>query len=151
MPALLGGSVVSIGNFDVVHRGHVQIVAEARQAATRLAVPVTIITFEPHPLAVLAPERAPATLTVLAERLELLAGCGVERALVLRSEPALLSKSAEDFSSPASWRIVGRGPSSRGRISTSAADARGRSRRCGSMLHAGASRCMPCRPCGARR
>ena len=92
-----GGSVVTIGNFDGMHRGHTRIIELLRSVADRLSAIPVAITFEPHPLAVLAPERAPAVLTTIEEKLALLGRCGVERCVVMRSEPALLSQAAEDF------------------------------------------------------
>jgi len=91
------GVVLTIGNFDGVHVGHTQLIATARQAAARFSAPVVVITLEPHPLVVLAPERAPARLTTLAEKHALLERCGVDFCIVLRSEPALLATEAEDF------------------------------------------------------
>lgn len=92
-----GGVVLSIGNFDGVHRGHVRIIAKVRAVAACLRALPAVVTFDPHPLAVLAPERAPQRLTTLAERLALLASMGVQQTVVLRSEPALLAREAEDF------------------------------------------------------
>lgn len=91
------GTVVSIGNFDGVHRGHAAIVAALREHALRHGVPAVGITLDPHPLAVLAPERAPPTLTTAAERATLLRRAGADAVVVLRSEPALLAMPAEDF------------------------------------------------------
>jgi riboflavin kinase/FMN adenylyltransferase len=91
------GIVLTIGNFDGVHRGHARIIETARQLAARWSAAAAAMTFEPHPLAVLAPERAPAVLTTAAEKLALLAQAGVELCIVLRSEPALLAQQAEDF------------------------------------------------------
>ncbi len=91
------GVVLTIGNFDGVHRGHARIIETARQLAGRWSAAVGAVTLEPHPLAVLAPERAPPMLTTPAEKLALLARSGVDLCLVLRSEPALLGQKAEDF------------------------------------------------------
>ena len=92
-----GGAVLSIGNFDGVHRGHARLLEQAHTVAARLSAAVVVITFEPHPLAVLSPERAPALLCTPAEKLALLARAGAERCIVLRSEPELLAQRAEDF------------------------------------------------------
>ncbi|MGE0479655.1 MAG: riboflavin biosynthesis protein RibF [Phycisphaerae bacterium] len=91
------GAVVTIGNFDGVHLGHAQIVATGRRLAEQVGAAVVAITFEPHPSSVLSPEKTPARLTRLSERLALLAPAGVETAVVLHSEPALFEQSAEHF------------------------------------------------------
>ena len=91
------GVVLTIGNFDGVHLGHVQIINTARSVAQRFGSTVVVLTFDPHPLAILAPERAPAQLTLPAEKLALLARCHVKRGIVLRTDPTLLARTAEDF------------------------------------------------------
>jgi riboflavin kinase/FMN adenylyltransferase len=97
VPAGFGPSVVTIGNFDGGHRGHQaglgRLVAEARRAG-RSAV---AITFEPHPLAVLHPQHAPQALVGLAERLELLAGTGLDAVLVMEFTRELASWEPERF------------------------------------------------------
>lgn len=91
------GSVVSIGNFDGLHRGHRRILSVAQDHARRLSVPVVAVTFEPHPLTVIAPSRAPKRLTNVAQKLALLGTAGVNVAVVLESTPALLGLEAEAF------------------------------------------------------
>ncbi len=91
------GCVVTIGNFDGVHLGHRLLVETARRRATDWGVPVVVATFDPHPLAVVAPHHAPPRLTTLPERLALLERLGVDAAIVLRSRPALLEQSARQF------------------------------------------------------
>ena len=74
MPADLGRTVVSIGNFDGVHLGHAHVLREARETASRLGIDTVVaVTFDPHPMAVLRPEHAPTTLTTIEVRAELLA------------------------------------------------------------------------------
>ena len=91
------GSVLTIGNFDGVHLGHRQILIAAKQAATKRQTQFVVMTFEPHPLAVLYPEKAPGILTPLALKKHLLADFGVDCLFVSQSTPELLSLSADDF------------------------------------------------------
>lgn len=91
------GVVLTIGNFDGVHRGHARLVAEARRLADELNVPVAAVTFDPHPLTVLAPQRAPARLTSLPEKTALLATLGVDTLIVLACGRPLLEQSAASF------------------------------------------------------
>jgi riboflavin kinase/FMN adenylyltransferase len=98
--ALQPGSVLSIGNFDGMHRGHRRIIEEMkrlRHGTGRLA----IATFEPHPLTVLRPELAPPRLTPLAEKQALLAGLGVDDLVVLPPTPDVLSLDAIEF-----WHLL---------------------------------------------
>lgn len=95
--AVIRSAVVSIGNFDGVHLGHQAILSAARRWADRDAVPVVVVTFEPHPLAILRPDHAPPRLTTLDERLTLLRACGGDAAVVLESTPRLLAVEALDF------------------------------------------------------
>jgi len=91
------GSVLTIGNFDGVHLGHGQILTAARQTAMKRKRQFVVMTFEPHPLAVLFPEKAPGILTPLALKKHLLAEFGVDCLFVSKSTPELLSLSPEDF------------------------------------------------------
>jgi riboflavin kinase/FMN adenylyltransferase len=92
-----GGIVLTIGNFDGMHLGHRRLIDTALAEARKLGAPVVAMTFEPHPSAILAPQRAPARLTTLHERLELLAAAGVETTIVLHTDRDLLSIAADDF------------------------------------------------------
>ena len=77
------GSVVTIGNFDGVHRGHQQVVAGVvARAAETGALPV-VTTYDPHPMTVIHPDSAPVRLTDLERRLDLLEYLGVGATLVL--------------------------------------------------------------------
>ena len=81
----LDRSVVTIGNFDGVHLGHQHVIARAREVAGDLGISdVVAVTFDPHPVAVLRPEKAPATLTTIPTRVQLLAEAGADDVLVLR-------------------------------------------------------------------
>lgn len=91
------GAVVSIGNFDGVHRGHAAILAEARCVASTHAADLVVVTFDPHPMALLAPQRAPARLTTLADKLQRLAEAGADACVVLKTDHGLLSLEAHAF------------------------------------------------------
>jgi riboflavin kinase/FMN adenylyltransferase len=91
------GCVLTIGNFDGVHVGHQEILAVARQAAEEKDAELIVMTFEPHPVAVLHPEMAPGVLTPLHIKKYLLAKCGVDKMIVLRTNRSLLNLSPEDF------------------------------------------------------
>lgn len=101
--------VAIIGNFDGVHGGHRALVERARERAGsgtarqgRLGRPagpgrVVAVTFDPHPAAVLRPDRAPTALTTVARRAELLREAGVDDVVVLDFTPELAASSPEDF------------------------------------------------------
>lgn len=91
------GCVATIGNFDGVHTGHQQVLAGLRARADELDLPTVAMTFEPLPQEFFAPDKAPARLTSLRERLPLLADAGVDRVLVCRFDQAFSSQSPEDF------------------------------------------------------
>lgn len=78
-----GSSVVTVGVFDSVHRGHQRIVARAVEVATGMGLPVVVITFDPHPAEVVRPGSHPPMLCTLRRRVELLAGLGAEAVCVL--------------------------------------------------------------------
>jgi riboflavin kinase/FMN adenylyltransferase len=82
---------VAVGTFDGVHRGHLRVIDAARRAGLRTSV----VTFDPHPRAVLG--GGVELLTTLERRLELLAEAGVEDVLVLRFDEELAALSAEEF------------------------------------------------------
>src|SRR3990172_2405535 len=77
-PELYRGGFVSIGNFDGVHRGH-QLMAEVLVGKARaLGVPAVVLTFDPHPTALLRPEHVPPSLCTTEYKAELLGRCGVD-------------------------------------------------------------------------
>jgi len=90
-------TVLTIGNFDGVHRGHRALLAELTAKARELALPATVLTFEPHPRELFAPDQAPARLASLRDKFELLAECGVDRVHVCRFNRDLASLTAEQF------------------------------------------------------
>ncbi|MEA3226828.1 MAG: riboflavin biosynthesis protein RibF [Planctomycetota bacterium] len=91
------GCVLTIGNFDGVHLGHQEIIAAAGQIAGEKGTELTAMTFEPHPVAVLYPERAPGVLTPLELKKHMLAQSGVDSLIVLDGDAELLRLSPDDF------------------------------------------------------
>ena len=89
------GAVVSVGNYDGVHRGHGHILDVAR--SLRGPAGVAVVTFEPHPLTVLRPDRAPPRLTPLPLKRAALAAAGVDHLVTLPPSPEVLGLSAEAF------------------------------------------------------
>ena len=90
-------TVLTIGNFDGVHRGHQTLLAQLTRKARELGVPAAVLTFEPHPREYFAPAHAPARLASLREKLMLLAANSVEAVHVLRFDAHFASYSAERF------------------------------------------------------
>jgi riboflavin kinase / FMN adenylyltransferase len=83
VPEEFGPSVVTIGVFDGVHRGHQRIVARAVETAAELGLPVVVVTFDPHPDEVVRPGTHPPLLCTARREWELLAGLGVDAILVI--------------------------------------------------------------------
>jgi riboflavin kinase / FMN adenylyltransferase len=93
----LRGAVVAIGNFDGVHRGHRAVIAAALRRAQEMGRPAAAITFEPHPRSVFRPDEALFRLTDERAKLRLLAGTGLDGAIVLAFDAALAGLSAQEF------------------------------------------------------
>ena len=91
------GSAVAIGVFDGVHLGHRHVLAETRRLAAEHGAQSAVVTFDRHPASVVRPESAPALLTDLEQRLELLASTGIDTTLVVTFDEARSKESAEDF------------------------------------------------------
>jgi len=98
VPADLGRTVVTIGNFDGVHLGHRHVIARAREVGEEHGLSdVVAVIFDPHPMAVLRPEHAPPTLTTIEARAELLHGAGVDDVLVVPFSRDIAAWSPERF------------------------------------------------------
>lgn len=96
-PPELAGGAVSIGNFDGVHLGHAALVAELVAAARATPGPAVTITFDPHPLRLLAPDRFMPQLTSAEDRATALHSVGADHVVILQTSPALLQLDAEAF------------------------------------------------------
>jgi riboflavin kinase/FMN adenylyltransferase len=89
--------VVTIGNFDGVHRGHQVILYQVRADADHRGVPAVALTFEPHPASVLRPDKAPKLLMQLGDRIAALAACGMDAVVVQRFSREFASIEADHF------------------------------------------------------
>jgi riboflavin kinase / FMN adenylyltransferase len=78
---------VAVGTFDGVHRGHREVIAGAD----------TVLTFDPHPVSVIAPGREPRLLTTLERKAELVAACGAVELVVIPFDAAFAARTAEEF------------------------------------------------------
>src|SRR5438093_3624775 len=96
-PPCCRGGVVSLGNFDGVHRGHALLIAELQKAARSLHGPAIALTFDPHPLQLLRPEQFQPVLTTVDDRAQLLEQAGADHVLIFETTPELLQLSALDF------------------------------------------------------
>src|SRR5581483_1229569 len=83
LPADYGPTVVSVGNFDGVHRGHQAVLGNVARRARELRARSLVITFEPHPMRILRPDQAPKLITPIPVKLDLLSQTGVDAVLLL--------------------------------------------------------------------
>jgi riboflavin kinase/FMN adenylyltransferase len=90
-------SVVTIGSFDGIHLGHRRILREVVLLARGLSVSGVVVTFEPHPMAVLHPKEAPCLLTTTSEKVGLIREVGVGRVVIMDFTSKLAARSAEWF------------------------------------------------------
>jgi riboflavin kinase/FMN adenylyltransferase len=96
-PELPRGGVATVGNFDGVHLGHRRILEAVVEDAHRVGRPSIAITFEPHPLAVLRPDRAPRRIQTLRQKEEAIEAIGIENLLVIPFTRDFSLTEPEDF------------------------------------------------------
>jgi riboflavin kinase/FMN adenylyltransferase len=96
-PELYRGGYVSIGNFDGVHRGHQEIAQHLAARSQREGVPAVVLTFDPHPLALLRPDHVPPSLTTLKQKAELLEQAGVTCVIAYPTDKSLLQLTPAEF------------------------------------------------------
>ena len=97
VPADFGPTVLSVGNFDGVHRAHGHVLGEVVARARQIGGHSMVVTFDPHPTRILRPDAAPKLITPLERKLELLARTGIDATLVLPFTRDLSLTSPQDF------------------------------------------------------
>jgi riboflavin kinase/FMN adenylyltransferase len=97
VPEDFGPSVVTIGNFDGVHRGHQQVLTQLLRTAGEHGARSVVVTFDPHPALVHRPDSAPELLMGLQDKLDALADTGVDAVLVMKYNLALAAMTPEEF------------------------------------------------------
>lgn len=97
LPPYVTSTVITVGTFDGVHRGHRDVIERIVARARVLKIPSVLVTFDPHPLEIVNPSAAPLLLTTHDEKLEVIAETGIDYMAVVPFTPQLASFSAEDF------------------------------------------------------
>src|SRR5262245_42299781 len=90
-------SVVSIGNFDGLHLGHREILKSVVTRARELGLRSVVMTFSPHPIRFLAPDRAPRLISTLDQKIKLIAECGIDVLFIVRFDEAFARLLPEEF------------------------------------------------------
>ncbi|MEF7614046.1 bifunctional riboflavin kinase/FAD synthetase [Aquincola sp. MAHUQ-54] len=101
-PGIAPACALTVGNFDGVHRGHQAMLALLNNEARHRGVPSCVLTFEPHPRDFFAeragtPDKAPARIATLRDKLSELERCGIEQAVVLRFDERFAAQAPEAF------------------------------------------------------
>ena len=90
-------AVITIGMYDGLHLGHRTVISQVRARAAELGARSVVVTFDRHPMSIVRPESAPRLLTTLDQKLELLAGTGVDAAVVVSFNDEQSNETAVDF------------------------------------------------------
>ncbi|MGO9021697.1 MAG: bifunctional riboflavin kinase/FAD synthetase [Syntrophobacteraceae bacterium] len=93
----LKNPAITIGNFDGVHKGHQALFQRVKQWAEELNGESAVVTFHPHPLEVLFPEKTPSFITSHQQKLDLIASCGIDATIVIPFDHKLSRMSAREF------------------------------------------------------
>ncbi len=94
---VLDASIITIGNFDGVHRGHSEIFKHLKQQSVERALPSVVVTFEPHPLKILSPQSAPMLITTFEQKSALIEQSGIDYLIVIPFSKELSQVPANDF------------------------------------------------------
>jgi riboflavin kinase/FMN adenylyltransferase len=97
LPPYVKATVITVGTFDGVHRGHRDVIERVVARARSLKIPSVLVTFDPHPMEIVNPSAAPLLLSTHDEKLEVIAETGIDYMAVVPFTPLLASYSAEDF------------------------------------------------------
>jgi riboflavin kinase / FMN adenylyltransferase len=97
LPSVADGTIVTVGTFDGVHRGHQQVLARLAERSAATGLPGLIVTFDPHPLEVVNPAAGRPLLSVGMEKFEVLAESGIDYCAIIPFTSTLAKYSAEEF------------------------------------------------------
>lgn len=96
-PNRMSPCVLVLGMFDGVHRGHQALLMRGGELAQEMDFPLNVLSFEPHPLRVIAPERCPAMLNTLPEKARIMQSFGVDNLCITTFNQARADQSPEEF------------------------------------------------------
>ncbi len=96
-PPEVADTALAIGVFDGLHSGHRTVLAELQSQSDRIGAIPGVVTFDPHPLAIVAPEHAPALITDIEQRLELFEGLGIGLVAVVAFDAATRAWTPSEF------------------------------------------------------
>lgn len=97
LPTTVDGTVVTVGTFDGVHRGHMDVIRRLVEKSRSTGAPSLLVSFEPHPLEIVNPAAAPLLLTTSDEKFEVIAETGLDYFALLPFTHEMAALSAEDF------------------------------------------------------
>ena len=97
LPPTVKGTVVTVGTFDGVHRGHLDVIGRLVSRAKTAGMPSLLVSFDPHPLEIVNPAAAPLLLSTSEEKLEVIAETGLDYFALVPFTNSLASYGAEEF------------------------------------------------------
>ena len=96
-PAQWRQTILALGNFDGLHRGHAKIVERVRRCASELSATAAVLIFDPHPPRIVRPDKAPPLLMTKEQKIDCLAEAGMDAVAVVRFTQELSQWSPEEF------------------------------------------------------